>query len=50
MLTEIHFLLHEKDESCNRTSQRYTYVSVCIGEMEKIIKVLTDDDLKSKFP
>lgn len=47
MLTEIHFLVHEKDESCNMTSQKL--VNVCTGEMEKIVKVLTDDDLKSIF-
>lgn len=46
MLTEIHFL-HEKDESCNMTSQ--ILVNVCTEEMEKIMKVLTDDDLESIF-
>lgn len=47
MLTEIHLVVHKKDESCNMTSQRL--VNLCTGEMEKIIKILTDDDLKSIF-
>lgn len=27
----------------------YVHVSACVGELEKIIKVLTDDDLKPEF-
>lgn len=30
-------------------TKTHVHVNVCIGEMEKIIKVLTDEDLKSKF-